>query len=130
MKRRLMAFVLAIALVGGFVGNATSAAAAPRQVGGAAGLVAAVLQVALNDTVDIRVVDSFNDIRILNNVLNNSPILSNNDVDITIGDVTLLSNFLNNNNITLTDFLNDLNITIDDVVAIGLLDTGDIIVFV
>ncbi len=130
MKRRLMAFVLALALVGGFVGNATSAAAAPRQVGGAAGLVAAVVQVALNDTVDVRVVDSFNNIDILNNVLNNSEILSRNDIDITIGDVSILSDFLNNNQITLENFLNNNNVVLQDVVAIGLLDTGDIIIFV
>ncbi len=127
MKRRLMGFVLALALMGGFVGNATSAAAAPRQVGGAAGLVAAVVQIAADDVVTVNVVDSFNNINVLNNVLNNSPILSNNDIDITIGDV----NILNNVQVALLqNFLNNNNINIDDVVAIGLLDTGDIIVFV
>ncbi len=63
-------------------------------------------------------------------MLNNSPILSNNDIDITIGDVSILTDFLNNNDITLENFLNNNNVTLEDVVAIGLLDTGDIIIFV
>ena len=132
MKRRLTSLTLALALLGTFVFGAASTEAAPKNVGGAAGLVAAVVQIATDDLVEVNVVDSFNNLRALNNVLNNSPILSNNDIDVTVGDVSILTDFLNENDISLEDFLNDLDvdIDIDDVVAIGLLDTGDIIVFV
>lgn len=104
----------------------------PTQVGGAAGVVAAVIQV--NDTLnDLTLLSNINigSIEIitvkdsLNNVLNNSPILSNN--------VVTLHNFLNNctvlSCITLTDFLNDNNILISDVVAIDILSGGDIVIF-
>ena len=130
MKRRLTSLTLALALVGTFVFGVASTEAAPKNVGGAAGLVAAVVQIATDDVVTVEVVDSFNNLRLLNNVLNNSPILSNNDIDVTIGDVSLLTNFLNNNNITLENFLNNNNVLLEDVVAIGLLSTGDIIIFV
>ncbi len=123
MKHRLVAGALFLALA-----SATGAQAAPKSnVGGAAGLVAAVVQIAADNLVNVQVIDSFNNIDILNNVLNNSPILSNNDVDITIGDVSILNNVQVG---VLQNFLNNNNITLDDVVAIGLLDTGDIIVFV
>jgi hypothetical protein len=130
MKRRLFSLTLILALVGTFVFGASRTEAAARNVGGAAGLVAAVVQIAADDVVDVNVVDSFNNLRVLNNVLNNSPILSNNDVDITVGDVSILSDFLNENEITLEDFLNENNVLLNDVVAIGLLSTGDIIIFV
>ncbi|MDP9351097.1 MAG: hypothetical protein M3P51_06120 [Chloroflexota bacterium] len=123
-----LALVLALALA------VTAAPAyAAQNKGGAAGLVAAVVQIASDGDIDVSVVElnnSLNNLRALNNVLNNSPILSNNDIDVTVGDVSLLSDFLNDNNITLEDFLNDLNIELDDVVGIVLLDTGDIIVLV
>ena len=45
--------------------------------------------------------------------------LSNNDVDITGGDVSILENVLNDNNVVLTDL-----------VAVGILSTDDIIIFV
>ena len=61
-------------------------------------------------------------------MLNNSPILSGNDIDVTVGDVSLLSNFLNEKNVTLTDFLNNLDLVIGDVVGIAILSGGDIIV--
>ncbi len=91
---------------------------------------AAVVQIATDDVVEVNVVDSFNNLRALNNVLNNSPILSNNDIDVTIGDVTILENFLNNNNVTLQDFLNNNNITLEDIVQVVVLDTGDIVVLI
>ena len=121
-KHRIAAAALAASLVGTAAVGTVSAQQSNR--GGAAGLVAAVVQIAADDVVDVRVVDSFNNLRALNNVL------SNNDVDITVGDVSILSDFLNNNNITLENFLNDNNVVLEDVVAIGLLDTGDIIIFV
>ncbi|MDP9381076.1 MAG: hypothetical protein M3Q29_13195 [Chloroflexota bacterium] len=91
---------------------------------------AAVVQIATDDVVEVNVVDSFNNLRALNNVLNNSPVLSNNDIDVTIGDVTILENFLNNNNVTLQDFLNNNNITLEDIVQVVVLDTGDIVVLI
>ena len=127
-KARIASFALAASLFGTAAVGTVSAQQSNR--GGAAGLVAAVVQIATDDVVNVKVVDSFNNLRALNNVLNNSPILSNNDVAITVGDVSLLSNFLNDNNITLTNFLNQNNVVLEDVVAIGLLDTGDIIIFV
>ncbi len=125
MKLRLLAASLLMAVTA-----VTSVSAAPQQVGGAAGLVAAVVQIATDDVVEVNVVDSFNNIQVLNNVLNNSPILSNNDIDVTIGDINILTDFLNNNNVTLQEFLNDNNIVLEDILQIVVLDTGDIIVFV
>jgi len=58
-------------------------------------------------------------------VLNNSPILSN--IDITVGDLTLLNNFLDG--LTIERFLNN-NVDIDDVVAIGVLNGDQAIIFV
>ena len=126
-KHRIASFALAASLFGtAAAGTVSGVAAQQSNRGGAAGLVAVLAQIAadVDDVVDVNVVDSFNNLRALNNVL------SNNDVDITVGDVSLLSNFLNENNVTLENFLNDLDIDIDDVVAIGILDTGDIIVFI
>ena len=126
-KHRIASFALAASLFGtAAAGTVSSVSAQQSNRGGAAGLVAVLAQIAadVDDVVDVNVVDSFNNLRALNNVL------SNNDVDITVGDVSLLSNFLNENNVTLENFLNDLDIDIDDVVAIGILDTGGIIVFI
>ncbi len=125
MKLRLIAASLLMAITA-----VTSVNAAPRQVGGAAGLVAAVVQIATDDVVTVNVVDSFNNINALNNVLNNSPILSNNNIDVTVGDITILQDFLNNNNVTLENFLNNNNIVLTDILQIVVLDTGDIIIFV
>ncbi len=54
-------------------------------------MVAAVVQANLNDTVDVIVTDSFNNLKVraLNNILNNSPIL--NDLNIEVTDVNVLS---------------------------------------
>jgi len=127
-KHRIASFALAASLFGTAAVGTVSAQQSNR--GGAAGLVAAVVQVAADEVVSVEVVDSFNNLRALNNVLNNSPILSNNDVDVTVGDVSLLSDFLNENEITLEDFLNQNNVLLEDLVAVGLLSTGDIILFV
>jgi hypothetical protein len=126
-KQRIATAALAAAL---FSSAAVGTVSAQSNQGGAAGLVAVLVQVATDDVVTVEVVDSFNNLRALNNVLNNSPILSGNDVDVTVGDVSILSDFLNNNNITLEDFLNNNNVLLEDVVAIGILSTGDIIIFV
>ncbi len=132
-KHRIASFALAASLFGTAAAGTVSGVSAQSNRGGAAGLVAAVVQIATDDGfVNVEVVDSFNNLRALNNVLRNSPILSNNDVDVTVGDVTVLQDFLNDNTITLENFLNDNNIDIDveDVVAIGILSTDDIIVFI
>ncbi|MEJ7849618.1 MAG: hypothetical protein WKF92_16160 [Pyrinomonadaceae bacterium] len=110
-----------------------SASAQNDQKGGAAGLVAAVVQIATDDTlqnngtVDLRVIQldrSLNNLKALNNVLNNSPILSKNNVDITVQDIQAL-----NDNTVLTDFLKNNNIAIGEVVGVSVLSGGDIIVF-
>jgi hypothetical protein len=126
-KQRLAAAALAATLLGSTVVGTVSA---QTNVGGAAGLVAAVVQVAADDVVDVNVVDSLNNLRALNNVLRNSPILNDNNVEVTVGDVSILEDFLNNNNITLEEFLNDNLVALEDVVAIGILSTDDIIIFV
>ena len=129
-KQRVASGALALALLSGtgasVAAQSQGGGTGQGQTGGAAGLVAAVLQIAADDAVNVQVVDSLNNLRALNNILNNSPILSGNDIDVTVGDVSLLSNFLND--VTLTDFLNDLDLVIGDVVGIAILSGGDIIV--
>ncbi len=131
-KQRVVSGALALALLGGTGASvaAQSQGGGTRQgqAGGAAGLVAAVLQLQANQLVNVQVVDSLNNLTALNNILNNSPILSGNDIDVTVGDVSLLTNFLNANTITLTNFLNNLGLVVGDVVGIALLSGGDIIV--
>ncbi len=100
--------------------------------GGAAGLVAAVVQATdlvdvTDSTIDIAVVElnnSLNNLRALNNVLNNSPILSNNDVidDVTIQNIDVLTDFQ-------IDILRNANIALDDVIGVAVLSGGDFVVF-
>ncbi len=83
----------------------------------------------LNDLTitDVRVVnveDSVNNNRVLNNVLNNNQT-----------DITVLQNFLNSslndNNVEfLQNFLNNNNIAVSDVVAIDVLSGGGVVIFV
>ena len=127
-KQRIASGALALALLGG---TGASVAAQNQgggtgqgQTGGAAGLLAAVALIQADDVVNVQVVDSFNNLRALNNILNN------NDIDVTVGDVSVLTDFLNNNNVTLENFLNNNNILLSDIVSIALLETGDLIVFV
>ena len=129
-KARLAAALTAGALTLTVAAPAIAAPSTTNQSGGAAGVVAAVVQV--DDTLnELRVLSPNGDQNIevvtvkdsLNNVLNNSPILSNN--------VVTIQDFLNNNDVAvLTDFLNNNNIAIDDVVAVDVLSGGDIVVFV
>lgn len=88
------------------------------QAGGAAGLVAAVVQVAANDVVDVKVMDSLNNLVAVENVLNNSPILSRNNTDVTVGDVSLLNG--------LNIDINALGITVDQITGVVLAKTGAI----
>jgi hypothetical protein len=140
-KARLFA-----ATCGAAVALATAAAPAlaqpqtnvTQQTGGAAGLVAAVVQADVAD-VNVLIQDSFNDnfdnVEIITvkdsfkNFLNRNEVLNDNDVDI-------LTNFLNNANCSVVaacdsfqDFLNDNNVVITDVVAIDVL-SGDLVIFV
>ena len=87
MRRKILPFILGGALSIAAIAPA-SAATCTVDRGGAAGLVAAVVQA---NVCDVHVLNnSLNnllrnaDIDVLNNVLNNSPILSNNDIDVEI----------------------------------------------
>lgn len=115
------------------VGSAGAASAQPNQVAGAAGLVAAVVQVdrTLNNVSVLSDIGEINIVRVedsLNNlqVLNNSPILSDN--------VVTVQDFLNNCTVAscfeISNFLNNNNVNVQDVTAIELLSGGDINVFV
>ena len=140
MKVRITSLVLAVALLGSFAFGATRTSATPKEQnrGGAVGLVAAVVQLFVNDTIDIddltaqvglvNVSKSLNNLRALNNVLNNNKILNNVEVlkDINVEDVSVLSS---NNLRLLTDFLNANDIKIGQVVGVDVLSGGDIIVF-
>lgn len=129
-KARLAAALTAGALTLTVAAPALAAPSPTNQSSGAAGVIAAVVQV--DDTLnELRVLSPNGNQNIevvtvkdsLNNVLNNSPILSNN--------VVTIQDFLNNNDVNvLTDFLNNANIDINDVVAVDVLSGGDIVVFV
>ena len=128
-KQRIASGALALALLGG---TGASIAAQTQgntgNQGGAAGLVAALVQAQDSPLVNVEVVDSLNNLRALNNVLNNSPILSNNDIDVVvqeidadilnieIGDVTI-EDILNN--LVIQDILNDLD------AVVGVILLGD-----
>ena len=128
-KKRFVSLALAGSLLG--VSAVGAAAAPPTQQGGAAGLVAAVVQAidtvdVNNNQIDVAVVElnnSLNNLTALNNVLNNSPILSNNDVidNITIGDISVLDQ-------AQIDVLSGININVEDIVAVVELLSGDFIV--
>ncbi len=91
-KQRVASGALALALLGG-----TGASVAAQNQGntgnqgGAAGLIAAVVQANLTNVRVITVDDSFNNLTVtaLNNILNNSPIL--NDLTITVKNVSVLN---------------------------------------
>ncbi len=87
-KQRVASGALALALLGGT--GASVAAQNQGNRGGAAGLIAAVVQANLTDVRVITVEDSFNNLTVtaLNNILNNSPIL--NDLTITVTNVSVL----------------------------------------
>lgn len=130
-KARLAAAVTAGALT---LTVAAPAIAAPpvdatRQSGGAAGLVAAVVQI--DDTLnELSVLSNIGTIEVVevenNNVLNNSPILSNNNIEV------LIQNVLNNNNVLSQNDVDDLIDVIleNNVVAIDILSGGTVVVYV
>jgi hypothetical protein len=129
LKQHVAAGALALALLGGS-GIGVAAQGNQNQTGGAAGLVAAVVQVATDDVVTIQIIDSLNNLRALNNVLNNSPILSQNDIDVVVQDVDVDVLNITVGDITVQDFLNQNDIDVDVVVGVAVLDTGDVIVFI
>lgn len=88
------------------------------QAGGASGLVAAVVQLAANDVADVKVVDSLNNLVAVKNVLNNSPILSRNNTDVTVGDISLLDG--------LNVDINALGITVDQITGVVVAKTGTV----
>lgn len=93
-------------------------------------MVNAIVQAQLDDTVNIEIVDSLNNLRALNNVLNNSPILSNNDIDVTLQDIDVNVLSITVGDVTVQEVLDDNDIAIDDVVAVTVLETGDVLIFV
>jgi hypothetical protein len=149
MKRR----IAALAVVAGLMSLllvAPVAAAPPtaNQTQGAAGLVNAL--VGLNGVLNqdqvglVNVGHSLNNLTALNNVLNNSPILSGNNVlngspilnnNNVLQDI--LNGSLNNNNVlnavqiaALNDFLNNNNIAVGQVLGVAVLNGGGIAVIV
>ena len=126
-RTSLAAICLAFAML---VASAAAASAAPanatRQSGGAAGVVAAVVQV--DDTLNnLSVLSDIGSVEVitvkdsLNNVLQNARFLNN---------VTVLQDFLNDNDVdVLNDALNNNNVVISDVIAIEVLSGGDLLVF-
>jgi ABC-type glycerol-3-phosphate transport system substrate-binding protein len=129
-RTRIASFALAASLFGGAaVGTVAAQGQSGQQAAGAAGIVAAVLQanVNVNNTdIEVDVVEignSLNNLTALNNVLNN------NDVDITVYDVSVLNdvNVLSADQIAVLNGL-DVNI-INNAIGIGVLTGGDLIVF-
>src|SRR5687767_11355755 len=131
--RKLPLFVSVCAAALALAVPAASAAPNPNnQSGGAAGVVAAVVQV--QDTLNnLQVLSGNESVEIvtvkdsLNNVLQNARFLNN---------ITILQDFLNQPNCSvvalcdvLNDSLNNNNVLITDVVAIDVLSGGDIVLF-
>jgi hypothetical protein len=115
--------------VAGLLALGTAASAHPPSHS-AAGVVAVVVHVedSLNDLQLLSHIGSIEIITVkdsLNNVLNNSPILSNNVI--TVQDILQNCNVVSC--IELRNFLNNNNILITDVVAIDVLSGGDITIF-
>lgn len=105
------------------IGSAFPAAAIHDQSGGAAGVVAAVVQVdrTLNDLVDVDLTDVNVEVITvkdsLNNVLNQARFLNNIDV---LRDSQILSDILNNA---------DIDVNVEDVIAIDVLSDGTIVIY-
>ncbi len=129
-KARLAAAVTAGALT---LTVAAPAIAAPvdatRQSGGAAGLVAAVVQIddTLNELSILSNIGSIEVVEVNNNrILNNSPILSNNNIEVLIQNVLNDNIVLSQNDI---DIIDDVIIQ-NNVVAIDILSGGTVVFFV
>jgi hypothetical protein len=136
-KRGIVTGALSLSLLGGSVaGVAAQTQGNQANQGGAAGLVAAVVQANVDEAVNVIVADSFNNLRALNNVLNNSPILSNNDVDVIVTDVIDVGDVTVDIEEVLTDvqvnalnvFLTNNDIELEDITGIAVLSNGDLVV--
>ena len=132
MKRITLVLALAATMALSVISTGAAAPNPNNQSGGAAGVVAAVVQI--QDTLNnLQILSGNENLEIvtvkdsLNNVLQNARFLNN---------ITILQNFLNQPNCSvialcdsLKDFLNNNNVLITDVVAIDVLSGGDIVVF-
>lgn len=129
-KQTIATGALTLSLLAGTGAAVTAQNSNSGQQGGARGLVAAVVQASdlvdvTNSTIEVVSVDindSLNNLTALNNILNNSPILSNNDIDVVdvvdVGDIDV--DVLNN-------ALNSLDLVVTDVIAVAVLSGGDLI---
>ncbi len=91
-KRGIVTGAISLSLLGGTAaGVVAQNQGNSGNQGGAAGLIAAVVQANLTNVEIITVDDSFNNLTVtaLNNILNNSPIL--NDLSITVENVSVLN---------------------------------------
>ena len=137
LRTRVASATLALSML---FGSGVAVMAAPRQgvAGGAAGLVAAVVQALNNVNVDVsnvdvtvvQVDDSLNNLTALNNILNNSPFL--NDVTVIIGDISVLSNILNIDQLYVLnnspiDVLNNSPIDVNAIIGVVVLGGQDLI---
>lgn len=147
MKKRLAALSILVGLLSLLL-VAPAAAAKPttNQTNGARGLVNALIN--LNDTLNqnqvglVNVGHSLNNLTALNNVLNNSPILSGNNVlngSPILNNNNILQNILNGslngslNNLQITalnNFLNINHIAVGQVLGVAVLSGGGIVVIV
>ncbi len=145
MKKRLAALSILVGLLSLLL-VAPTAAAPPTatQTQGAVGLVNAL--VGLNGTLNqnqvglVNVGNSLNNLTALNNVLNNSPILSGNNVlngSPILNNNNILQNILNGslngslNNLQITalnNFLNNNNVAIGQVLGVAILSNGGLVV--
>lgn len=133
-KKSRLAAVLGATVMAVGLAAAPASARHANQSGGAAGVIAAVVQVdrTLNDLVDLNIEDSNIEIVTVKDSLNN--VLNNNRVEVLSRNQTTIQNFLNNCTIAscfeISNFLNNNDVAISDVVAVEVLSGGDITVFV
>jgi hypothetical protein len=148
MKHRIAAVVVLAGLLSLLLVAPTAAAPPATQTQGAAGLVNALVglngQLGPNQVGLVNIGNSLNNLTALNNVLNNSPILSGDNVlngspilnnNNVLQDI--LNGSLNNNNVlnavqiqALNDFLNNNNVVIGQVLGVAVLNGGGIAVIV
>ena len=129
-KQRIASGALAIVLLGGTGASVAAERGDVTQRGGAAGLVAAVVQANVTDVVTVT--DSLNNLTALNNILNNSPFLNDITVSVLDGsDITILTPVtVDNVIVTVGSVLSGINVDIDDVVAIVQVLGGGVVVVV
>ena len=123
MKKLVTLFALGAMMLGlgGTLSTTSSAEAArPDQLGGAAGLIAAVVQVQDVDVVkNVNVIVALENVDIIKNVLNNS--LNHLDITVIDGPVTvvdLIDVGVCEDALDCVDVLDEVNVDIDDIVAV------------